>query len=58
MSRGWFRSCWCCGKRKSPTEYRYVREQWQGRMDGYCKDCALSRCDAFPGECPNRGPAS
>lgn len=25
-------------------------------MDGYCYDCSLSRCDAYPGECPVKHP--
>lgn len=46
--------CWCCGKLERQFNRDRVHAQWEGRMDGYCYDCALARCDAFPGECPNR----
>lgn len=47
--------CWCCGKPRLPVEVAYVHKTWEGRMSGYCQECAWARCDAFPGECPNRG---
>lgn len=40
--------CACCGRAIQPRH----PDPWEGRMDAYCYDCALSRCDAYPGECP------
>lgn len=40
-------SCVCCGE---PSHDRDP-DPWGGRLDGYCEDCALTRCDAYPGEC-------
>jgi hypothetical protein len=31
-------------------------DPWQGRMDGYCYDCASNRCDCYPDECPVKYP--
>lgn len=45
--------CCCC---QEPVELRLSDDPWDGRLDGYCYDCALARCDAYPGECPNREP--
>lgn len=45
-------ACVCCRKKRSPAEVADVAEVWEGRMDDYCYGCALNRCDAFPGECP------
>jgi hypothetical protein len=39
--------CWCCGDR-APIE---SVKDWEGRLDGYCLDCALARCDAYAGAC-------
>lgn len=40
--------CSCCG-------YLFLKridnDPWEGRLDGYCYDCALARCDAYPGAC-------
>lgn len=41
--------CCCCG---APIAARDP-DPWEGRLDGYCYECALARCDAYPGECPN-----
>ena len=41
-------TCVCCGLLVNHPE----PDPWDGRMDEYCVDCAWSRCDAFPGECP------
>lgn len=40
-------ACYCCGH---PAPDRDP-DQWEGRLDGYCEDCATARCDAFPGDC-------
>lgn len=40
--------CWCCGNDTT----RRNGDPWEGRMEGYCDDCSLARCDAFPGDCP------
>lgn len=45
-------TCECCGADVSPKEGEYVRELWAGRLDGYCYECAVNRCDAYPGDCP------
>ena len=39
--------CWCCGD-LAPTE---AVKDWDGRLDGYCLECALYRCDAYIGQC-------
>lgn len=41
----------------SSLSYRIDRSEndpWEGRLDGYCYECALTRCDAYPGECGQR----
>lgn len=43
--------CWCCD---GPYVARGDADPWEGRLDGYCEDCALARCDAYPGEHSNR----
>jgi len=43
--------CWCCGRIDRSINRKRVHAQWEGRMDGYCYDCALTRCDAYPGAC-------
>ncbi len=40
--------CGCCGKQH---ERRGEGDPWEGRLDGWCDDCALARCDARPGDC-------
>lgn len=40
-------SCGCCGFMVKPRD----PDPWEGRMDAYCYSCALTRCDAYPGEC-------
>jgi hypothetical protein len=40
-------TCVCCG-----TNYGQREDPWEGRLDGYCYECALARCDAYPDECP------
>lgn len=37
-------TCECC------TSILVVRnpDPWEGRLDGYCYDCATRRCDAYP----------
>ena len=40
-------ACCCCG---APAPLR-DNDPWEGRMDDYCRSCALTRCDAYPGEC-------
>lgn len=44
-------ACWCC---EGPYVDRGGDDPWEGRLDGYCEDCALTRCDAYPGDCTNR----
>lgn len=39
-------SCDCCRQPISERDRAYVQENWQGRLDGYCVACALTRCDA------------
>lgn len=39
--------CYCCLREVKARQ----PDPWEGRLDGYCEDCALARCDAFPGEC-------
>lgn len=43
--------CSCCHKKERKRDRR--TDEWQGRLDDYCTDCASYRCDAFPGECRN-----
>lgn len=43
--------CFCCGK-KHP--WRLQSDPWNGRLNGYCEDCATNRCDCYPDECPNK----
>jgi hypothetical protein len=40
--------CHCCGRPVEPRD----PDPWEGRLDGYCEDCALNRCDAYPDQCP------
>ena len=40
--------CMCCGK---DAPIRGANDPWEGRLDGYCYKCALTRCDAYPSEC-------
>lgn len=42
-------ACGCCGR--DATRKR-LPDPWEGRLDGYCDECALTRCDAYPGDCP------
>jgi hypothetical protein len=42
--------CICCGEQIHSLEYDYVHRTWEGRMDGYCENCANMRCDAYPGQ--------
>lgn len=44
--------CACCNKHVGRKERRNVEFSYGGRMNGYCQECALARCDAYPGECP------
>ena len=39
--------CGCCGYMVHPRN----PDPWEGRMDDYCYECCLTRCDAYPGEC-------
>lgn len=41
------RACVCCGRMHVT---RTERDPWEGRLDGYCYDCATARCDAYPGD--------
>lgn len=43
--------CVCCGFPVMPRD----PDPWDGRLDVYCQECALARCDAYPGYCPNEG---
>lgn len=45
--------CWCCGD-AAPVD---AVTEWDGRLDGYCVDCALARCDSSIGACGKRKPA-
>lgn len=36
-----------CGERAN------VAVTWENRLTAYCFDCALARCDAFPGQHPS-----
>ena len=41
--------CSCC---RSPVKFRpAIHDQWEGRLNDYCTDCAISRCDVDPGAC-------
>ena len=46
--------CWCCSKELTQQDKIDVEINWQNRMDGYCYDCAINRCDCYPDECPNK----
>jgi hypothetical protein len=39
--------CWCSGD-LAPTD---AVLEWEGRLDGYCLDCAVARCDAYARAC-------
>lgn len=41
-------TCACCGGRIARP---FGDDDWEGRLDDYCYDCASARCDAYPGEC-------
>lgn len=41
--------CVCCDRLIGCPERQDVRVEWDDRLDGYCHDCALIRCDAYPG---------
>lgn len=41
-----------CGRTVEPRD----PDPWEGRMDGYCYDCATNRCDCYPDECPVKYP--
>lgn len=43
-------ACWCC-EAAAPVE---AVTEWEGRLDGYCLDCALARCDTSYGDCGRR----
>jgi hypothetical protein len=45
------RRCACCGEGIT----RPNGDPWEGRLDAYCEECAITRCDAFPGECRREG---
>jgi hypothetical protein len=36
-------ACVCCGK---DSTRRQQPDPWEGRLDGYCDECATARCDA------------
>lgn len=38
--------CKCCDS----ILVALLPDSWEGRLDGYCYDCAVRRCDAYPGE--------
>lgn len=40
--------CCCCRAVFAP---RGTNDPWGGRLAAFCEDCALTRCDAFPGAC-------
>lgn len=40
-------TCGCCEKELEKRD----PDPWEGRLDGYCYKCALTRCDAYPGDC-------
>ena len=42
-----------CGRAVEPRN----PDPWEGRMDAYCYDCSLNRCDCYPDECPVKYPA-
>lgn len=39
--------CWCCGRGIAPRN----PDPWEGRMDGYCLSCSLTRCDTSYAVC-------
>ena len=41
-----------CGRTVEPRD----PDPWEGRMDDYCEDCAINRCDCYPNECPVKYP--
>ncbi len=41
-------TCDCCGTAIAADEAAIVHNQWEGRLDGYCYDCASQRCDYEP----------
>lgn len=43
-------ACVCCDAVPDAEEVALVHRVWEGRMDNYCHDCALQRCDAYPGQ--------
>lgn len=48
-----YKPCACCGSTfLLPRIHWRGEDPWEGRMDDYCDRCALTRCDAYPGECP------
>jgi len=42
-----------CGRTAARTQQP---DPWEGRLDGYCDDCAAHRCDCTPDECPVKYP--
>lgn len=44
--------CWCCGE---PAPIRGEGDPWEGRMDGYCYECSLTRCDTTDSTCSVKG---
>lgn len=45
--------CWCC---QTWHVTRGDGDPWEGRMEGYCDECATNRCDCYPDECPIKHP--
>jgi hypothetical protein len=43
------RECWCCGVIHPIRERE--SDPWDGRLNGYCDDCALARCDTSYSDC-------
>ena len=39
-------TCGCCNALFDLGEKAAVHNEWEGRLDGYCYECALMRCDA------------
>ena len=44
-----------CGRTAARTQQP---DPWEGRLDGYCDDCATNRCDCYPNECPVKHPVT
>lgn len=44
-------ACWCCGE---PAPIRGEGDPWEGRMDGYCRECATTRCDTTDSTCSRK----